>query len=120
MAKSKTSSGLDENVAAGLSYVLGLITGLIFYFVEEKNKFVRFHAMQSIMFSLSVIVIYVILLIISPVMIFIPIVGWIFVTLIYAIVWIGALVVWVILIVKALQHEKFKLPFIGDLAEKYV
>ncbi|WP_318010792.1 hypothetical protein [Bacillus sp. RAR_GA_16] len=44
----KTSSGLEENVAGLLTYVLGFVTGIIFLLIEKENKFVRFHAMQSI------------------------------------------------------------------------
>src|SRR6266536_3408205 len=45
-----SSMGMQPNVAAGLSYVLGWVTGLIFFLIEKQNRFVRFHAMQSILF----------------------------------------------------------------------
>jgi len=44
----KTSTGLQENIAGLLCYVLGWVTGIIFLFIEKENKFVRFHAVQSI------------------------------------------------------------------------
>ena len=44
----KTSLGMEANVAGLLSYLLGFITGIVFYVLEKENKFVRFHAMQSI------------------------------------------------------------------------
>src|SRR6266705_859993 len=49
-ASGPTSMGMQPNVAAGLSYVLGWITGLVFFLMEKQNRFVRFHAMQSILF----------------------------------------------------------------------
>lgn len=103
---SKTSTGLEPNVAAVLSYVLGFITGIIFLLIEEKNRFVRFHAMQSIFFSGS-------LLIINIVLSVIPFLGW-------GISWlisVLAFVVWIVLMIKAYQNERYKLPIIGDLAE---
>jgi len=102
----KTSTGMQANLAALLSYLLGFVTGIIFYVVEKENKFVRFHAMQSIVvfgffFALSIVVS------------IIPIVN----MLVFP-VWILELVLWVILMVKAYQGERFKLPVAGDIAEK--
>ncbi|MBN2598893.1 MAG: hypothetical protein JXA75_00010 [Candidatus Thermoplasmatota archaeon] len=101
----KTSLGLEENVEAALCYLLIWISGLFFYFVEEKNKYIRFHAMQSILLFL-------------PLMIF----AWIF-WFVFAIlgwlIWGIVFVLWLVLMVKAYQMVKFKLPIIGDLAEKY-
>ena len=103
----KTSMGLEENIAGLLSYVLGWVTGLVFFLIEKDNKFVRFHAMQSIITFGSLTVIGVILS-------WIPF-GWV----ISWLVSILALVLWIVLIVKAYQGQKFKLPIAGDMAEKY-
>lgn len=97
---SKTSMGLEENVAGLLCYVLGWITGIIFIVLEQENKFVRFHAMQSILTFAAL-----------TVLSWIPVVQWF--------VWIIALILWIVLMVKAYQGVVFKLPFIGDLAEKW-
>jgi uncharacterized membrane protein len=109
--KAKTSTELDENVAGLLCYVLYLlawISGLVFFLIEKKNKFVRFHALQAIIvFG----VLFLALIIIG----WIPFIGWIIDILIY----ILALVLWIILMIKAYQGEKFKLPWAGNLAEKY-
>ena len=104
----KSSLGLDANVAACLSYVLGLITGIIFYVLEKENKFVRFHAMQSIVVFGAVFVLGIIL----P---FIPVIGLILLPIVY----IGSIVLWILLMVKAYQGETFKLPIAGDIAEKH-
>ena len=103
----KTSTGMQPNIAALLSYLLGLITGIIFYVIEKDNKFVRFHAMQSI-------VVFGFLFVLSIILPFIPVIGGI----IMPILWITELVLWVILMVKAYQGETFKLPIAGDIAEK--
>ena len=96
----KSSTGMEENVAALLSYLLGWVTGLIFFLIEKDSKFVKFHAMQSIITFGALVVLS-----------FIP---WVNI-----IVGLLALILWIILMVKAYQGEKFKLPVIGDLAEKW-
>jgi uncharacterized membrane protein len=106
--KTKTSTGLDENVAGLLCYVLGWISGLVFFLIEKKNKFVRFHAMQSI-------IVFGTLTVASIVLGWIPFIGFVISWLIS----ILAFVLWIILMVKAFQGEKFKLPWAGNLAEKY-
>ena len=103
----KSSLGLDANVAACLSYVFGLLSGIIFYVLEKENKFVKFHAMQSIVVFGAVFVLGIIL----P---FIPVIGLILLPIVY----IGSIVLWIFLMVKAYQGETFKLPIVGDMAEK--
>jgi uncharacterized membrane protein len=103
----KTSTGLQPNAAALLSYLLGFITGIIFYVIEKDNKFVRFHAMQSILTSGALFVLQIVIA-------FIPIIG----PALAFIVGIISLILWVILMVKAYQGEDFKLPIVGDIAEK--
>lgn len=103
----KTSTGLEENVAGLLCYVLGWVSGIIFLLLEKENKFVRFHAIQSIVVfgALSVIMI---------------ILSWIpFIR--YFINWLLAVlgfILWIVLMVKAYQGNKYKLPWAGDFAEK--
>jgi uncharacterized membrane protein len=106
--KTKTSTGLDENVAGLLCYVLVWVSGLVFFLIEKKNKFVRFHAMQSI-------IVFGVLFVASIVLGWIPFIGFVIGWLIS----ILAFVLWIILMVKAYQGEKFKLPWAGNLAEKY-
>ncbi len=128
MAKEESSMNLEENVASALCYVLTWLTGIIFYLLEKKNKTVRFHAMQSILTFLPL-----------------TILGWIFGWLgapkvvyesyyygyypvnpgIPALIWLSWIIwavmaiLWIILIIKAYQGEKFKLPVVGDIAEKH-
>jgi uncharacterized membrane protein len=103
----KTSTGIEPNVAALLSYVLGWVTGLVFFLIEKENKFVRFHAFQSI-------VTFAALTAIPIVLGFIPVIGWMLIPVVY----LAELAIWIILMVKAYQGEKFKLPIAGDMAEK--
>jgi uncharacterized membrane protein len=103
----KTSSGLQENVAGLLCYLFGWVTGLIFFLLEPKNKFVRFHAVQSIALTVVVMVIYIIFL-------FIPILGWI----IDLLLGLAMFVLWILLLIKAYQGQMFKLPVIGNFAEQ--
>lgn len=98
---------LDENIAGALCYILGFITGIIFYLIEKENKFVRFHAMQSILVFL-------------PVWIIVWLLGWIpgFGWIVSGLLGLLSLILWLILMIKAYQGEKFKLPIVGDIAEK--
>lgn len=95
----KSSTGMQPNVAGLLCYLAGWITGLIFYLIEKESKFVRFHAMQSIIVSVSCIV-----------LMFVPIVN-LFIALAYFILWI-------VLMVTAFQGKKIKIPLAGNIAEK--
>jgi len=109
MEKNKTSLGMDENVEGLLSYLLGFVTGILFFVLEKDNSFVRFHAMQSIITFGGIFVL-------SLVLGFIPIIGWIIAMLLPFV----AIVLWILLMVKAYQGERYKLPFVGDIAEKQI
>ncbi|MDI7261202.1 MAG: DUF4870 domain-containing protein [Thermodesulfobacteriota bacterium] len=104
--KEKSSTGLDENVAGFLCYLFGFITGIVFLVVEKKSSFVKFHAMQSTITFFS-------LFIISMILGMIPIIG----LLVYPI-WILSLVLWLLLMVKALRGERYSLPIVGKMAEE--
>lgn len=106
---SKTSSGMDQNVAGLLCYVLGWVTGIIFFIIEKDNKFVRFHAMQSIVVFGGFTVIEIILN-------FIPILGWI----LNIILGIIAFILWILLMVRAYNGKMYKVPWAGNFAEKQV
>jgi len=110
----KTSTGLTENAAGILCYILGWVTGIVFLVIESKNKVVRFHAMQSIVTFGSITVISIVLSILG----LIPFIGVLFDILGY-LVGLIAFVLWVLLIVVAAQGKKYKLPWAGNLAEKW-
>jgi len=102
----KTSTGFDANVAAALSYLVGFVTGIIFLLVEKENKFVRFHAMQSTLLFIGIILVDVVLKMI-------PFLG--FLVVIIIVIPLSA-VLWLLLMYKAYQGEEFKLPLVGQMA----
>jgi len=105
----KTSTGLDENIAGLLCYVLGWISGIIFILLEQENKFVRFHAVQSI-------IVFGIYTVATGVLGWIPVIGAFFIGILSTI----AFILWVVLMVKAYQSAKYKLPWAGDVAERWI
>jgi uncharacterized membrane protein len=111
------SSGLQRNVAGMLCYILGLVTGIVFLVITPYNKdrFIRFHAFQAIFFHVGIIATWIVLGILDAILGFG--LGFI-VTLAQLVVWLGGLALWIFLMVKAYGNEKYKLPVIGDLAEK--
>ncbi len=103
----KTSTGLQENVAGLLCYVLGWVTGVIFLLLENKNRFIRFHAIQSICVFGAITVIEIIFG-------WIPIIGWI----INYIIGVVAFILWIVFMVKAYQGQMWKFPWAGKFAER--
>jgi len=113
-----TGTGLDENVAGLLSYVAGWVTGIIF-FVIDKRPFVKFHAAQSMVLFGAFTVLYWILGIalagtlgLGGVYAF-----WSLYGLVFAVLRLAGLVLWILCMVKAYQGERYKLPFVGDIAQ---
>lgn len=98
--------GLNQNIAGALSYFLGVITGILFFLLSKENKYVKFHASQSI-------IIFITLYIVGTVSRWIPLVG----GLLSIIVSIASLLLWLLLMYKAYSGEMYKLPVVGDLAE---
>lgn len=107
--KNDTVLGIEENFEAVLCYVGAWVTGIIFLFLEKENKFVRFHAMQSLVTFLA-------LLIISVVIPIIPLIG----DLISFIITPIGIVLWLFMMYKAYQGEMYKLPYAGDFSEKRI
>ena len=101
----KTSTGLNENIAGLLCYLVGWVSGLVFILIESENKFVRFHAMQSI-------IVFGIVTIAGAVLSWIPVLN--------VLIWLGGVALWIVLMIKAYQGEKYKLLWAGNLAEKWV
>ncbi len=119
-ADAQTSSGLEPNLAALLAYLFGWIGGLIFYFIETKNKYIRFHALQSILLSVGLIAALMVLGVVTSVFsaMGLGLIMWPIAALLNGVIWIGFLVISIMLMVKAYQGEKWVLPIIGDIAEK--
>ena len=105
-----TSTGLDANLAGALTYAVGWVTGLAFYFLEPDNKFVRFHALQSIFVFGGLSLAWMIAL-------SIPFLGWAVAFLIIPPV---SAILWLFLMYKAYQGERYKVPGAGEMAEQRV
>ena len=103
----KTVTGLTQNMEGLLCYILGFITGILFLILSKENKFVRFHAMQSLVTFLG-------LFILSMVAGIIPILG-IIISLLIAPV---SIILWILLMYKAYQGKRYKLPIVGDFTEE--
>jgi uncharacterized membrane protein len=112
-AKGKTSMGMEQNVEGLLCYVLGFITGIVFFVMEKENKFIRFHAMQSIVVFGAIFVVDIFLSIMNA---FIGI-HWIF-SLLLGLIGLLTFILWLVLMLQAYQEKMFKLPVAGDIAEK--
>ena len=102
----KTSTGLDANVAAALSYLVGFVTGLIFLLVEKESKFVRFHAMQSTLVFVGIVLVNILLNLV-------PFLGAL--VAVFIVIPLSA-ILWLLLMFKAYQGEEFKLPLVGQMA----
>jgi uncharacterized membrane protein len=107
------TAGLDENVAGLLCYILGWITGLIFFLID-KRPFVRFHAAQSIGMSIALFAIYLIIGVLFTMLHFMSM-GFLALA-IYPLLALVVFVLWIFMMYKAYQHEKFMLPIIGPIA----
>ncbi|WP_246096465.1 DUF4870 domain-containing protein [Paenibacillus sinopodophylli] len=102
-----SSTGLDPKVAGLLCYLGGFVTGIIFLVLEKNSRFVKLHAVQSIVVSVALIVLNVLFG-------FIPIIGWILGLLLVPV----GLVLWIGLMLLTLQGKLNKLPVIGDWSEQ--
>ena len=116
----KTSMGLEENIAGVLCYVLGWITGIVFLVLEKENKFVRFHAMQSIATFLALTIVAVVISMMSSAFLWGFSGLWMIFSLINMLIGLLGLILWLILMFKAYQGEMYKLPIVGDFAEKQI
>ncbi|GLV57969.1 hypothetical protein KDH_48030 [Dictyobacter sp. S3.2.2.5] len=111
-----STMNMDPNIASGLSYLIfGWIGGLIFFLMEKKNRLVRFHAMQSIFLTGGWTVLSIVLGIVSR---YLGAAG-LAVSCLTSIVGLAVFVAWIVCMVNAFQGKYFKLPVIGDYAEKY-
>jgi len=101
--------GLPSNVAATLAYVFGAVSGIVLLIIERDDKFVRFHAWQSTLTFLGA-------LLVSLLLSSFPVLGWLLNIAFTA----GLVALWVLLMLKAFSGEKFKLPYVGEIAERQI
>ena len=111
---------MEENVVCALCYLLFVLTGIIFLVMApyNQNKLVRFHAFQSIFTWVALMGLWIAMIFVHFVLVLVPVVGPLLNTLIYLILGLGGTGIWLFLMYKAYNKEKFILPVIGPLAEQ--
>jgi len=125
--KPKSSTGLDENIAALLSYILHWISGLVFFLIEKDSRLVRFHAMQSILlggtFFVGAIILWilwaVVTVILAQIADILGTLSGLVLGLVIGVFYLAVLIGWIMCLVKAYQGQYFKLPILGNFAEKF-
>lgn len=101
----------NEKLLGAVAYLLGPITGIILLLTEKQNQYIRFHAMQSSVVFGAILLLNIILGIV-------PILGWLIALILSPLIGLVSFVLWIVLMWKAFNGEKFKLPYFGDLAER--
>ncbi len=118
MEGKRSSLGMEANLAAALSYLLGWLSGLIIFLLEKDNAFVRFHAAQSILVFGALTLLYVLVPIAVLPLALIPFFGAVISTLLGAVIYVGSLILWILLMVQAFQGKWTALPVVGAYARK--
>jgi uncharacterized membrane protein len=102
----KTSTGLEANLAAALSYLLGFVSGIVFLVLEKENRFVRFHALQSVLAFGGITLVWMLLNAV-------PFLGFVFGVLVII---PASAILWLVMMFKAYQGQDFRLPIVGPIA----
>ena len=102
-------TGLPSNIAATLAYAFGALSGIVFLMIERDDAFVRFHAWQSTLTFLGA-------MLLSLLVTSFPVFG----TILNVALTAGLVALWVLLMVKAFSGERFKLPYVGEIAEQQI
>jgi uncharacterized membrane protein len=113
-----STTGLAENLAGALAYVLGPITGIAFLVMEKESRFVRFHAMQSVLIGVVLIIVNFVMNVFNAVLVRIPLIGWLFALGLVMVVGLASLVLWLALMYAAYRGQEWELPVIGREARK--
>ncbi len=111
-------SGLAPNIASMLCYICMPLTSIIFLLIEKENKDVQFHAWQGTTFGVGYIVTIVAIEILSAVLGAVLSFLGVIVGLLVPVLGLAAFILWIICLVKAYQGERWKIPYVGDFAEK--
>ena len=116
------ASGLSANVAGALAYVLGLITGLVFLVLDpyKNDRFVRFHAMQSILFCAACIVFSIAWTIVWGILFGVSAYLALVALPLRMLISLGIFIYWLFLMYRAYQGREYRIPFIGDIAANQV
>lgn len=126
MQNQKSALGLDGNVTALIGYIVSIIA-LVLIFIEKDNKFVRFHAIQAVLFHVLIWISFFVLWIVGGILVFAiaaasPSLGWILgmlLTLILVVLFFGGIGGIIYAAIKSYQGNMVKLPIVGGMAEKW-
>jgi uncharacterized membrane protein len=115
-----TPGVIEENVVAALCYLVFVLTGILFLVLEpyNRNPVIRFHAFQSIFAWIAAMVIGMVLSMLAYPIAAVPFIGWLIVILLWLAFSLGCVTLWLFLMYKAYNKERFVLPVIGEWAEK--
>jgi uncharacterized membrane protein len=108
-----------KDILLGALAYITFIPAVVFVLIEpfKRNRFVRFHSFQSIFLTAATIALAITIRILYSVLALIPAIGFLLAWLVSALALLGLVILWLVLVVKALQGTTFKLPVVGDLAE---
>ncbi len=116
MENEKSALGLDGNITALIGYIIWIVA-LVLVFIEKDNKFVRFHAFQSVFYGLGLVVVFIGLSILTGILSMVSgTLAGLF-SLVFLLVWLGAIGGLIYLCIKSFQGQWAKLPIIGNIAE---
>jgi uncharacterized membrane protein len=121
-APAAQAGGLDENMACALCYLATILTGILFLVLEpyNRNRNIRFHAFQAIFVGVGLIAVSILIGILGTIIGYVPFIGWVVVVLLYPLFGLGAFALWLMLMYKAYNNQRWVLPVIGPMAEKQV
>lgn len=118
--QSPTNTGLAPNLAGALAYLLAPLTGILFLAIEKENRFVRFHAAQSVVFGIVCVVAWVALFVLGMILGIIPIIGLLIDILISFGFALSAFILWLYLMFQAYKGREWELPMVGAQARRLV
>ena len=113
-----TSLGLTPNLEATLSVVGWFVTGAIFFVLEKRNQFVRFWALQAILFGAVYLIVAAVIQVVGFTIGPIPLIGWLWWTVVARLCYLAMFVVWVVMLVKAFSGKVWEMPVIGKVARE--
>jgi uncharacterized membrane protein len=113
-----STTGMADNLAGALAYGLGPLSAIFFLVVEKESRFVRFHAMQSLLVGVLLIIVNAVLNFLNAVLVRIPLIGWLFALGLALVVGLASLVLWLALMYAAYRGQEWELPVVGKEARK--
>ncbi len=121
VVNSSSGTGLSANMAAALAYALGAITGVLFLVLDpyKSNRFIRFHAMQSILFSIACVIFAIVWSIVWGILA--SFAGFWILTVdlpLRLLVGLGIFLLWLFVMYQAYSEREYRIPWIGDIAAK--